>query len=97
MKIAPVSADLLIKVALAGVTLAVVAYLVKKATDAATDAATQAAGKVGDALQAINPASENNVIYQTANWATEAVTGKQETFGGWLYDLTHADPLATPR
>ena len=44
------------------------------------------------ALDKVNPASENNVVNTTVNSGVSAVTGRDETLGGWLYDLTHADP-----
>ena len=48
--------------------------------------------KIADALDKVNPASENNVVNTTVNSGISAVTGRDETLGGWLYDLTHADP-----
>lgn len=78
-------ADLAIKAALivGGVALAV--YVTRKATTAVSDAA-------GQALQAVNPWNNENVIYQTANSAVQAVTGsKNATLGTWLYDVLNPE------
>lgn len=42
------------------------------------------------AIEAINPASENNVINQGVEGIGSALSGEQGwTLGGWLYDITH--------
>lgn len=42
------------------------------------------------AVQAVNPASDQNVAYKAANVITQSVTGDKGTsFGSWLYDVTH--------
>ena len=72
-------ADLAIKAALilGGVALAV--YVTRKASGAGADAA-------GQAIQAVNPWNQENVIYQTANKAVETLTGsKHDTWGTWLF------------
>jgi hypothetical protein len=54
-------------------------------------------GKAVDAYHAapavlpkINPASDQNVVYQGANWLGSKVTGDEGfNLGGWLYDVTH--------
>lgn len=53
----------------------------------------QGAAVVADA---INPASSNNIVNRGVTAAVSAATGREETLGGWFYDLTHADPMATP-
>ena len=93
MKVAPVSGDLLIKLALTGVAVGLAVYLVSKV--AAT--ASNAAGAIGSAFENVNPASQNNVLYHTATTITSAATGREETLGGWLYDLFNPDPMAMPR
>lgn len=88
MKIAPVSADLLIKLALASAAVGLLWYVGTKIASAGQGAITAA----GQALQLVNPASTENVAYQTANTVTEAITG-DSSFGGWLYSVTHPDPM----
>lgn len=50
---------------------------------------------VGAVLDAINPASPENVVYRGVSAATEAATG-DPSFGGWLYDITHPGPYTRP-
>lgn len=88
MKIAPISADLLLKLALAGAAVGLLWYVGRQVASAGQGAITAA----GQALQLVNPASTENVAYQTANRATEALTG-DSSFGGWLYSVTHDDPM----
>lgn len=40
-----------------------------------------------------NPGSTNNVAYQGVNAVVTEVVGYEESLGGWLYDLTHPDPV----
>lgn len=90
MKVAPVSADLLVKLGLgAGVLLALgwVLYRAKTAFP-----------------EALNPFSENNVAYHTANSIGGAIItdpagpGKNAdgswSLGGWLFDVTHPSTAA---
>lgn len=92
MRVAPVSADLLIKLALSAAVVGVVIYAVRQIKDTigtATDYLPPAS--------AFNPASDQNIIYQASNGVVAALTGtKDETFGGWLYSATHPDPMAPP-
>lgn len=96
MKIAPVSADLLIKLGLLGAAVLGGLYLVKRATAGVEQAAVWA----GDAVQAIiNPASDKNIFYGGANAIGGAIAGDTSgswSLGGWIYDITHDDPLAPP-
>ena len=85
MKIGAVSGDLAVKLALAGIAVAGVLYLVKRGRAALP-------GLAG----AVNPANPDNLANQAATGAVSAAVGYQETVGGWLYDLTHRDPVATP-
>lgn len=95
MKIAPPSADLLIKLALAAVGVGVVVYAVRKLASVAGGAYEA----VADATKYVNPTSPDNVAYQTVNAVGGAVVsnpagpGKNAdgswTFGGWIYDVTH--------
>jgi hypothetical protein len=53
---------------------------------------------VGDKLrelgQAVNPFNPDNVVATGVNTVVSAATGRDETLGGWLYDVTHADPFS---
>lgn len=60
--------DLAIKAALVVCGVALAVYLTRKASTAVADAA-------GDALQAVNPWNQDNVIYQTASNAVQAASG----------------------
>lgn len=76
--------DLLIKAALVVVGVGLVVYLGRKASGAVADAA-------GQALQAVNPWNNENVIYQTANKAVQSVTGTPDTLGTWIYNALHPE------
>ena len=110
MKFAPVSADLLVKLALlaAGVGLAV--YLVRRATGAvsegigkaltsASDLVTDVADSVIVGTNPVNPANYANRAVTAIGSAVVSDTGPGRnadgsfTVGGWLYDITHADPV----
>lgn len=46
------------------------------------------------AVQAVNPASDQNLAYRAVNAATQAATGNKGTsFGSWLYDITHPNQI----
>lgn len=85
MKISPVSADLMIKLALIGVGVIAAVYLVKSLKDAATAGVAAA----GDALQAVNPMNTDNVLYHTAN----VITGgdKSQPLGTRIYNFFHPE------
>lgn len=97
MRVAPVSADLLIKLALAGIGIGVAVWAVRRVSGAVSDAASNAWGAVNDAAQwvadgtkYINPASDQNVVYTTVNqhfWPAG-----EQTVGTWFYDLLHPEP-----
>lgn len=71
--------------ALAGVGLLGL-YLVNRALTAGS-AVVDAAG---DALWAVSPTNNENVIYQTVNKPVEWITGRPgETLGGAVYEVTH--------
>lgn len=84
MKVAPVSADLLVKIGLAVAVLGAGYYVFKRVSGAV------------HGTDAINPTSDKNIVYQAANSIVKALTGQDETLGGWLYSVTHADPMAGP-
>lgn len=90
MKIAPVSADLLIKLALGAAAIGAAWWIVRRASSAASgalDAVGSAAQTVGTA---INPASSDNLIYRGVNAIGGAASGSPGwNLGGWVYDVTH--------
>ncbi len=45
-------------------------------------------------VEAFNPTSEKNLAYRAASGATKALTG-DESFGGWIYDVTHDTSFIT--
>jgi hypothetical protein len=94
MKVAPVSADLLIKLALLAGGVLVVAYVVRKASTAASDAAgaawSTASQAVRDGAWAVTPWNNENVIYKGVN--NTLFPDGSDTVGTWLYDITHPDP-----
>lgn len=55
----------------------------------------QGAAAVKTTANAVNPLNRDNVFTSAANAVVTATTGRDETLGGWLYDLTHPDPMAT--
>jgi hypothetical protein len=101
MKVAPVSADLLIKLTLGAAAVGLVLYGLKRAANAAsapfgaiTDVLYNTADAVGQAWNngTINPASTNNAVYAGLNgsiWPDGS-----ETLGTWLYGAINPDPLA---
>ncbi len=80
------------KLALA-VAAGVTAYLVVRSAARATG---EAAGRTLAAVgEAVNPLSTNNLAYTGANAVVQSVTGqKDQTLGGWIYDLFNEDPMA---
>lgn len=56
-------------------------------------AVAQAAGA---AVDAVNPASSTNIVNRGVTAAGAAISGDDSwTLGGWLYDVTHRDEVAT--
>lgn len=88
VKIAPVSGNLLVEIALAGVVVLVLVKLAQSAADAASDALARAGNAAGDAAQTVAHAPSN-----AANYVASTFTGRDETLGGWIYDLTHPAPF----
>lgn len=91
MKLQPVSTDLLVKLALAGIAVVAAAWIIRRAAGAAADAAGAAWDATGNALQAVNPANNDNVIYHTANRITGG--SADDTIGTRIYNLFHRDEL----
>ena len=112
MKIAPVSADLLIKLALVAAGIGLAVYLVKRSTTALADAAGNA---VNTAFAAVGDVADGVIVgvnpYNPGNWVNQGVSAVGSTLvsdngpgrnadgswtvGGWLYDVTHPDPVAS--
>lgn len=44
--------------------------------------------------RALDPSSSENIVNRGVSAVVATVTGRDETLGGWLYDITHADPMA---
>lgn len=95
MRVTPVSGDLLVKLAvvIGGAALAV--WAVGRVRQAAADSVTnlwasiangaeQAINWAGNAAQAVNPASDQNLLYQGLS---RGLGG--ESLGGWLYNEVH--------
>lgn len=47
-------------------------------------------------VAAINPADPNNLANKSVNATISAATGRDETLGGWFYDLIHSNPVDLP-
>ena len=106
MKLAPISVDLLLKLALIAGGIGLVVYLVRRASGAvsgAVDTVVAGAQHVADAvITGVNPTNPQNWAYSGANAVGATVvsdTGPGRnadgswTVGGWLYDVTHPDPV----
>lgn len=97
MKVAPVSADLLIKVALVAVSLGALWYMLNRATGTAAAAAAWI-GETADnvietatnAVQAVNPLNNENLIYKAANTLTGGTD--KEPLGGRIYNFFNPPP-----
>lgn len=90
MKIAPVSADLLVKLGLVLAGAGLVWYLGRKASGAVTGLASDAAAAAAGAVNAVNPWNNDNVINQTANRAVEWATGVPgDNLGSLIYDAAN--------
>lgn len=102
MKIAPVSADLVIKLALIAGGIGLAWYVYKRTAGAALAAGTRAievAGEVADAVivgtNPINPANWVNRGVSAAGGAIVSDTGPGRNAdgswnpGAWLFDITH--------
>ncbi len=101
MRVAPVSADLLIKLALGALLVGGAVWAVRRAASAGSDAAAALASgawaNAKDAAWGLSPTNQNNVIYQTANGIGGAIVtapdgaGKNAdgswTLGGFVYDI----------
>ena len=105
MRMTPVSGDLLVKAVLVIGGAALAVWAVGRMRSAAGEAAAatwnsiantaeQAVNWAGNAVQYVNPASTNNVIYTGLN--DVFFPGRSDTIGTWLYGALNPDPLAEP-
>lgn len=92
MKVAPVSADLLIKIGLAVGVIGALVWAAKKVGGAAG-----AAGQtVVDAAWQVSPTNNNNVIYRAANTITGG-DNSSNSIGSRLYDWFHPPEIIAPK
>lgn len=98
MKVAPVSADLLIKLAMTAAVVGVVYYGYKKLSGAAGEALGNAASTITETVTTtLNPASDKNIIYKGVNAVGGAVSGSDSwSLGSWIYDITHPEESTAP-
>lgn len=93
MTVSPVSADLLIKLGIGAALVLGGVYLLRQIGSMAGNAL----GGIADSLppldsvvDAVNPASDQNLAYRGVNAVGGAVSGdKNWSLGSWLYDATH--------
>lgn len=92
MKIGAVSGDLVIKLALAAAAAGALYYVYKKAS-----------GALPDALNYVNPLSDQNAAYQGTNAVLDSLVSEDGpgrnadgsvTLGGWLYDVFNPSTAA---
>lgn len=100
MKLQPLSADLVVKLALIAAGL-VGAVLVVRAVREGASAALDGAAEWADNLASttLNPASTDNAVYSGINRVGGALASAPDgagmnsdgswSLGGWLYDVTH--------
>lgn len=112
IKVAPVSGDLMFKAIAGAVLLGGLLYLVNRAAGAVSDTVGGVLDSVTDAASTtFNPASDQNFVYGGVNalgsWLSPtsapdgtSVPGRNAdgswTLGGWIYDVTHDDPMSSP-
>lgn len=92
MRMAPLSADLVLKLSLLAGAGLVAWLLLERARAALPTLPDWQLPEVSWELA--NPASDKNLVYQATSGVVSAAVGHPETLGGWVYDLTHADPMA---
>jgi hypothetical protein len=96
MRIAPVSADLLIKLGLAALVIGAIVYATRQVKAAGQGIASTVSAAADAVAVGLNPSNPENVVNSQVTAVVTAATGRDETLGGWLYDFTHPDPLRTP-
>ena len=81
------SADLLIKIGLGVAAIVAVLYLARRVGGAAAQAANAI-------VPSINPADSRNIVNRAVAGVGAAITGDSDfTLGGWIYDITHTNPM----
>lgn len=52
----------------------------------------QAAKAASTVVDAVNPASQTNIVNRGVNSIVQTLTGDEnQTLGGWIYDITHEE------
>lgn len=91
MKIAPVSGDLLVKLAVGALAVGALIYAARKANDYGQAAADRILQLARDAADKVNPASPNNLVYSGLTSAITAATGQQDSPGTFWREATSND------
>lgn len=95
VKIAPVSADLLLKLAILGAAAVALLYAVNRVSKTATAAAAWAGETADNVVQSLNPVNNKNVFYTGANYLTGGTAS--QSIGTRLNDwMNPAPPAALP-
>jgi len=94
MTVAPVSADLLIKLALVAAGVGVLWYAYSKVSGVTVKAARQVADA---AAVGLNPANQDNIVNRGVSSVGSAISGNANwNLGSWIYDVTHGTPDYSP-
>lgn len=98
VKVAPVSGDLLVKLALGALVIGAGVWAVRRASQAVPEAAGRAWDAITQGAYSLAPTNPNNVVYGGVNAGLSRVLGRDETLGGWVYELVNPpapapDPL----
>lgn len=99
MKIAPVSGDMVVKLAIGAAVLGAAWYALTK-LQSAGQGIVAAAGSAADAVaQGVNPTSDKNWAYRATNALGNTIASDSDSpgknadgswsLGGWIYDVTH--------
>ena len=91
MKITPVSADLLIKLAMAGLAVGAVLYLVNRGTNAASGALQSLADLPGRVWDSVTGVAED-IIAAPGKVADAVILSTQEAGQGWQYQYQEQTP-----
>jgi len=69
-------------------------YYINRGLSAAGNAAGAVVDAAGNAVWAVSPTNNDNVLYQTASIPAQWLTGRQdENLGGAIYEVTHDGTL----
>lgn len=91
-----ISGDLVLKVAVGVAAIGALVWAARRVSDAAGKLGTGWWNTATDAAWSFSPTNPNNAFAAGVNAGVSAATGRDETLGGWLYDLTHRDPMKDP-